>query len=141
MFSYIQFIGQVFVFWIFWKLFDFVHLFYKKQKPECGSCAKHQQQIDKLLLENQRLAKFEKINFEQKLVEMLNTASIEDLKEIHGVGKTRASYINSKRPFKNMEEVLETLPDSITEEALNWASKKLKEFKDGHSDLQTSPRS
>ena len=136
-----QFVGQVCAFWIVWKGLDLTFLRYKKL--DCDNCANKDNQIQqieiqnrKLILEKQKIKQesFEK-DFDERLVKMLNLASTTKLKEIHGVGPVRASYIARKRPFKNMEEVQAELPSWVIDEARTWGYWKLKESKNGVSNL------
>ena len=139
-----QFVGQVCAFWIVWKGLDLTFLKWNENK-NCNNCLEKDNQIQQIEIQNRKLlSENQKIkqessekDFDERLVKMLNLASTNNLKEIHGVGPVRANYIARKRPFKNMEEVRAELPSWVIDEARTWGYWKLKESKDGHSNLPT----
>tara|TARA_Y100000034_G_C6871605_1_gene398016 strand:+ start:255 stop:749 length:495 start_codon:yes stop_codon:yes gene_type:complete len=140
-----RFIGQVGGFWFLWKLLDTAWHRWRGDPIDtgCKDCDSREfnlrkaqnlnaelsrrnaalvTETDKQKAEVRRQTNPDTHGCDYRLLQQLNVASTTKLEGIYGVGPVKAKAIVTRRPFKDMQEVREILPDWLIREARRWST-------------------
>lgn len=139
-----QFLGYVGAFWLIWKFLDHAYHTWKGDvKTGCSECDIRERKLRKANQLNEDLSRRNASLVQEldnckgtvkrqtdpdthkcdyRLIHQLNVASEKNLEGIYGVGPKKAKLIVQRRPFKDMQEVREILPDWLIQEARKWST-------------------